>query len=191
MRRIVSSALHTILITALAGCTGLAFKQGAGGEDFRRAEAECLSTTSERSAFFQCMDGKGWWARSMEELSQLGFASVDDEEAEDRPTPLTHAQPADTPVSNDIPGAEQARATQPSPTRTAPARPAAPKDPRSRITIAMWAKAGADGTALMASQAACLSALGSGHEPDPVAKTVTRGLYDCLRKDGWVGMTLR
>jgi hypothetical protein len=72
-----------------------------------------------------------------------------------------------------------------------PAKAAAPKDPLSRMRIAMWAKAGADGAALTQAQNACLTTLGAGHEPDPVAGTVTRGLYDCLLKQGWTGMTLR
>lgn len=205
MHRFASSLLQSALIAALAGCTGISFKQGAGGEDFRRAEAECKSTTSERSAFSRCMGEKGWWTRSMEELSQLGFAPVDEDAAEvgeDAAAPVAAAvtsaaaagatagaKPAVAPSSGSAPAEKKASAARPA--ASAAAKPAVPKDPLSRITIAMWAKAGADGSALMASQAACLSTLGAGHEPDPVAKTVTRGLYDCLRKDGWTGMTLR
>ena len=203
MRRIVRPLLHSALIAALTGCTGISFKQGAGGEDFRRAEAECKSTTAERNAFFRCMDEKGWWTRSMEELSQMGFAPVDEEAAEDVAVPIAATAEASAPTTSTTPGAKSMAAStssqaaaekKPGTSRTSPAasaKPAVPKDPLSRITIAMWAKAGADGSALMASQAACLSVLGVGHEPDPVAKTVTRGLYDCLRKDGWTGMTLR
>lgn len=205
MHRFASSLFQSALIAALAGCTGISFKQGAGGEDFRRAEAECKSTTSERSAFSRCMDEKGWWTRSMEELSQLGFAPVDEDAAEveeEAAAPVAvavtsaaaagaaaGAKPAVAPSSGSAPAERKASAARPA--AAAATKPAVPKDPLSRITIAMWAKAGADGSALMASQAACLSALGAGHEPDPVAKTVTRGLYDCLRKDGWTGMTLR
>jgi len=199
MHRFASTLLQSALIAALAGCTGISFKQGAGGEDFRRAEAECKSTTSERSAFSRCMDEKGWWTRSMEELSQLGFAAVDEDAAdaeEETAAPVaaaasaaTGSKPAAAPSSGVAPAEKNAGAARPA--AAVAAKPAVPKDPLSRITIAMWAKAGADGSALMASQAACLSTLGAGHEPDPIAKTVTRGLYDCLRKDGWTGMTLR
>ncbi|MFH1815281.1 MAG: hypothetical protein ABIF28_14130 [Pseudomonadota bacterium] len=209
MHRFARTLLQSALIAALAGCTGISFKQGAGGEDFRRAEAECKSTTSERSAFSRCMDEKGWWTRSMEELSQLGFAPVDEDAADaeeqdeaEAAAPVaaaaaasgaasaaTGSKPAATPSSGAAPAEKKAGAARPA--AAVAAKPAVPKDPLSRITIAMWAKAGADGSALMASQAACLSTLGAGHEPDPIAKTVTRGLYDCLRKDGWTGMTLR
>lgn len=205
MHRFARTLLQSALIAALAGCTGISFKQGAGGDDFRRAEAECKSTTSERSAFSRCMDEKGWWTRSMEELSQLGFAPVDEdatEVEEETGAPVAAAvtsagaagatatpKPAAAPSSGASPAEKNAGAARPA--AAAAAKPAVPKDPLSRITIAMWAKAGADGSALMASQAACLSTLGAGHEPDPVGKTVTRGLYDCLRKDGWTGMTLR
>lgn len=203
MHRFARTLLQSALIAALAGCTGVSFKQGAGGEDFRRAEAECKGTTSERDAFSRCMDEKGWWTRSMEELSQLGFAPVDEDAADagdEASAPIaaaaatagaagtaTGSKPAAAASSSAAPLEKRAGAARPA----AAATPAAPKDPLSRISIAMWAKAGADGSALMASQAACLSSLGAGHEPDPIAKTVTRGLYDCLRKEGWTGMTLR
>lgn len=205
MHRFSSTLLQSALIAALAGCTGVSFKQGAGGEDFRRAEAECKSTTSERGAFSRCMDEKGWWTRSMEELSQLGFAPVDEDAADveqeaaapaaatatsvDGASAAADAKPSAAPSSGVAPAEKKGSAARPA--AATAARATAPKDPLSRLTIAMWAKAGADGSALMASQAACLSTLGAGHEPDPIAKTVTRGLYDCLRKDGWTGMTLR
>ncbi|MDP2867954.1 hypothetical protein [Methyloversatilis sp.] len=201
MHRFARTLLQSALIAALAGCTGISFKQGAGGEDFRRAEAECRSTTSERNAFSRCMDEKGWWTRSMEELSQLGFAPVDEDAADiedEAAVPVAAAaatgtaagsKPAAAPSSGAAPAEKQAGAARPA--AAVAAKAAVPKDPLSRLTIAMWAKAGADGSALMVSQAACLSTLGAGHEPDPIAKTVTRGLYDCLRKDGWTGMTLR
>ncbi|HEY9191813.1 MAG TPA: hypothetical protein VIO81_02970 [Methyloversatilis sp.] len=177
---------NAVLIAALGGCTSVSFKQGAGGDEFRRAEADCRGTTSARSAFTQCMETKGWWTRSAEELSEIGFVPADPDE-----TPANASAPAaDTapPVGSAVPapsGAAAARAPATAPAVTPP------KDPLSRVRIAMWAKAGAGGAELTADQDRCLSGLGDAHQPDPVAGTVTRGLYDCLRKQGWTGMTLR
>jgi hypothetical protein len=133
----------------------------------------------------------------VEELSQMGFVPADEDASEEgeataaaeTDAPAVTSAAASTPGSAaaDKPASTAAKTTS----GAAPVKAAIPKDPLSRITIAMWAKAGADGSALLNSQAACLNVLGAGHEPDPVAKTVTRGLFDCLRKDGWVGMTLR
>ena len=178
--------LNTALIAALGGCTSISFKQGAGGDEFRRAEADCRSTTSARSAFTQCMEDKGWWTRSAEELSEIGFVPADPDE-----TPATTGAPATETTS---PVSRAAPPTAPAVSALAPAAAPTvtpPKDPLSRIRVAMWAKAGAGGADLTADQDRCLSGLGDAHQPDPVAGTVTRGLYDCLRKLGWTGMALR
>lgn len=174
---------NAVLIAALGGCTSVSFKQGAGGDEFRRAEANCRSTTSERNAFTQCMEAKGWWTRSVEELSEIGFVPAD----ADEPAASTGAPPPAASPSGSTTPSTAAKGT----TATPPAAAVAPKDPLSRMRIAMWAKAGAGGAELTADQDRCLSGLGDAHQPDPVAGTVTRGLYDCLRKQGWIGMTLR
>ena len=174
---------NAVLISALGGCTSVSFKQGAGGEEFRRAEANCRSTTSERSAFTQCMEAKGWWTRSVEELSEIGFVPAEaDEPAASTDSPSLAASPSGSTAPST---AAKGVAAAP------PAAAVAPKDPLSRIRIAMWAKAGAGGAELTTDQDRCLSGLGDAHQPDLVAGTVTRGLYDCLRKQGWTGMTLR
>jgi hypothetical protein len=72
-----SPLLYCLVAGALSACSSVSFKQGAGGDEFRKAERTCQSTTSERSAFIQCMEAKGWWSRSVEELSQIGFVPVD------------------------------------------------------------------------------------------------------------------
>lgn len=174
---------NAVLIAALGGCTSVSFKQGAGGDEFRRAEANCRSTTSERNAFTQCMEAKGWWTRSVEELSEIGFVPAD----ADEPAASTGTSPPAASPSGSTAPATAAKDLAAAP----PAAAVAPKDPLSRMRIAMWAKAGAGGAELTADQDRCLSGLGDAHQPDPVAGTVTRGLYDCLRKQGWIGMTLR
>ncbi len=172
--------ISSFTLAAACGCTSVSFKQGAGGEEFRRAEATCRSTTSEQHAFAQCMEAKGWWTRSMEELSQLGFVSADTEmsgEAADVPSSTTAAAGTAAPG---MPLPADRNANVP-----------VPKDPLSRVRIAMWSKAGANGAALMTDQSACVAGLGEAHQPDPLAGTVTRALYDCLRKQGWTGLSLR
>lgn len=175
--------LSALTLGLLAGCTSVSFKQGAGGADYRRDERACMGTTTERTAFIQCMEAKGWWTRSTEELSQIALVSVEESEAaaETQPAPATEAA---------TPGAEPAR---PAPAARAAAAPAAvvPKDPLARLRIAMWSKMGAGANELIADQTRCLSTLGEAHAPDTTAGTVTRGLYECLRKQGWTGLTLR
>lgn len=170
--------LSALTLGLLAGCTSVSFKQGAGGADYRRDERACMGTTTERTAFIQCMEAKGWWTRSTEELSQITLVSVEESEAA---AEVQQATPADAPAP-----------------ATAPANPAprtgtttAPKDPLARLRIAMWSKMGAGANDLIADQTQCLSTLGEAHAPDTTAGTVTRGLYECLRKQGWIGLTFR
>lgn len=175
--------LSALTLGLLAGCTSVSFKQGAGGADYRRDERACMGTTTERTAFIQCMEAKGWWTRSTEELSQITLVSVEESEAAAEAQPAPAAEAA-------TPGAEPGRPASVTRTTAAPA-PVAPKDPLARLRIAMWSKMGAGANELIADQTQCLSALGEAHAPDTTAGTVTRGLYECLRKQGWTGLTLR
>lgn len=177
--------LSALTLGLLAGCTSVSFKQGAGGADYRRDERACMGTTTERTAFIQCMEAKGWWTRSTEELSQIALVSVEESEA------AAEAQPA-VRAESEAPGAAPAGTRPSAGSAAAPARTAAvSKDPLARLRIAMWSKMGAGATELIADQTQCLSALGEAHAPDTSAGTVTRGLYDCLRKQGWTGLTFR
>lgn len=175
--------LSALTLGLLAGCTSVSFKQGAGGADYRRDERACMGTTTERTAFIQCMEAKGWWTRSTEELSQITLVSVEESEAAAEVQPAPAAEAA-------TPGAEPVRPAPAARTTAAPA-PAVPKDPLARLRIAMWSKMGAGANELIADQTQCLSTLGEAHAPDTTAGTVTRGLYECLRKQGWTGLTLR
>jgi hypothetical protein len=168
-------SLPVALLALLAGCSSISFKQGAGGDELKRAEAACLSTTSERSAFAQCMEAKGWWSRSMDELSEIGLVSIENAESTDAAAASLASPDA------------QGRAAAPATVRPAQAK----KDPLDQLRIAMWAKAGAGGAELEVARSQCLTTLGEAHHSDPAAGTVTRGLYECLRDKGWAGLTLR
>jgi hypothetical protein len=177
--------LSALTLGLLAGCTSVSFKQGAGGADYRRDERACMGTTTERTAFIQCMEAKGWWTRTTEELSQIALVSVEESEA------AAEAQPAVRDES-EAPGTAPAGTGPSAGSAAVHARTAAvPTDPLARLRIAMWSKMGAGATELIADQTQCLSALGEAHTPDTSAGTVTRGLYDCLRKQGWTGLTFR
>lgn len=172
----------------LSACTSVSFKQGAGGSDYKGDERACLGTTAERTAFLQCMEARGWWTRSTDELSQIALVPVDDGDAAEAVSTASPAIPAGATANAAAvaPGA-------PADTRTPTVAPAAtaPRDPLSRLRIAMWSKMGAGADDLIADQKQCLSTLGDAHAPDTTAGTVTRGLYDCLRRQGWTGLALR
>lgn len=172
----------------LSACTSVSFKQGAGGTDYKRDASTCLGTTTERTAFLQCMEAKGWWTRSTEELSQIALVPVDDGDAAEAAVTASAPTPAEAAVS-----APAAAPGAPASTRAHTVAPAvaAPRDPLSRIRIAMWSKMGAGADDLIADQKRCLDTLGDAYAPDTTAGTVSRGLYDCLRRQGWTGLTLR
>lgn len=169
----------------LSACTSVSFKQGAGGSDYKGDERACLGTTAERTAFLQCMEARGWWTRSTDELSQIALVPVDDGDAAEAASAASNAIPAGAAAD------AAAVATADSRPQTVAPAAAAPRDPLSRLRIAMWSKMGAGADDLIADQKQCLSTLGDAHAPDTTAGTVTRGLYDCLRRQGWTGLTLR
>lgn len=172
----------------LSACTSVSFKQGAGGNDYKADERACLGTTTERTAFLQCMEAKGWWTRSTEELSQIALVPVEDSDTAEAASTSAAAIPAETAVT--APAAPLGSGAEARAQTVAPAA-AAPRDPLSRVRIAMWSKMGAGADDLIADQKRCLDTLGDAHAPDTTAGTVSRGLYDCLRRQGWTGLTLR
>ncbi|WP_374337193.1 hypothetical protein [Methyloversatilis sp.] len=175
----------------LSACSSVSFKQGAGGADFKSDERTCMGTTTERTAFLQCMEAKGWWTRSAEELSRINLVSVEESEAGEATAGAGDATDTTSPTATATTTARSPAVgtAQPAsqPSRSAPA----PKDPMSRLRIAMWSKAGAGANELIADQNQCLSTLGDTHAPDTTAGTVTRGMYDCLHQRGWTGLTFR
>lgn len=190
MHRLTACAIATLLA---AGCSSISLKQGAGGADYKRDERACLGTTTERTAFLQCMEAKGWWTRSTEELATITLVSVEDA---DRARDEGSVSPteADAPAQQQTPASAPAAATGTTPAAVAAAGPApaaVARDPMSRVRIAMWSKMGAGTPDLIADQKRCLDTLGEAHAPDTTAGTVTRGLYECMRKQGWTGLTLR
>ncbi|WP_018411846.1 hypothetical protein [Methyloversatilis thermotolerans] len=195
MHRLLACSIATLLA---AGCSSISFKQGAGGADYRRDERACLGTTTERTAFLQCMEAKGWWTRSTEELATITLVPVDETEqaGEDAMSPAeadaaaSHATPAPAGVSAPA-AAPPPPASAGASARTAPSTTAAARDPMARVRIAMWSRMGAGTAELIADQKRCLDTLGEAHAPDTTAGTVTRGLYECMRKQGWTGLTLR
>ena len=185
-----STALPALIgALLLSACTSVSFKQGAGGNDYKADERTCLGTTAERTAFLQCMEARGWWTRSTDELSQITLVPVDDGDAAEA---ISTTSPVTTPTGATANSAAVAPDT-PADTRAQPVAPVAAvqRDPLARLRVAMWSKMGAGTDDLIADQKQCLSTLGDAHAPDTTAGTVTRGLYDCLRHRGWTGLALR
>lgn len=186
---LLSIALTTGLLSA---CTSVSFKQGAGGSDFKADERACLGTTTERTAFLQCMQARGWWTRTTEEIAEITLVPVDDSEsaAELPEAEAAAAAPSSTPTPAS--NAPAAASTGGDTAATAqPARVAVARDPLTRLRIAMWSKMGAGTPELIADQSDCVATLGEAHVPDTTAGTITRGMYECMKKRGWTALTFR
>lgn len=83
----------------------------------------------------------------------------------------------------------------PAPTGNAPAqvttketklaKKIAPVDPLKTYKINSWWKFGGTPAHLKTDTNQCVAALGEAHQPDMATQTYTRGLIECLHKNGW------
>jgi hypothetical protein len=65
------------------------------------------------------------------------------------------------------------------------AKKTAPVDPLKTYKINSWWKFGGTPAHLKTDTNQCVDALGEAHQPDMATQTYTRGLIECLHKNGW------
>lgn len=65
------------------------------------------------------------------------------------------------------------------------AKKTAPVDPLKTYKINSWWKFGGTPAHLKTDTNQCVAALGEAHQPDMATQTYTRGLIECLHKNGW------
>jgi hypothetical protein len=106
--------------------------------------------------------------------------NVDTQTLNDKNTEITSTTNANTvaePVATDA-----TKATQKEPKRT---KKTAPVDPLKTYKINSWWKFGGTPAHLKTDTNQCVAALGGAHQPDMATQTYTRGLIECLHKNGW------
>ena len=170
-------------LALLAGCATVTFKRGASPGAMAAAEHACRSTSTDESAYAECLRERGWYVTGTG--AARGGAGTDAQAVE--PRALGNASGAV--VSDEDPGrapvAETAPATAATPSVTTAATPLEASDPMARIGVASWWKLGGSAAGLDRAIDACVGELGPAHQPNPGATLVTAGLRACLYAAGW------
>lgn len=201
-----------LIIIALAiietACGEVSYKRGASVRDIESAHKACRGVSE--SAFSDCLQKQGWEVQKFDDSDLFAEVSVTD----NRGTPPVKSEQSafvevqeNTPTNNkeEIKSTPANSATQPevgevsqskekttatSKTSFTEAKPAdkpspAPVDPLKTYKINSWWKFGGTPEHLKRDQNNCVANLGEAHQPDMATQTYTRGLIECLHKNGW------
>lgn len=192
-----------LIIIALAiieiACGEVSYKRGASVRDIESAHKACRGVPE--SAFSDCLQKQGWEVQKFDDSDLFAETTVTDnrgtppakskqitEEAIQETTPQATAETqATSPVSATAKTDNTSAVTKTTSTEVSTAKPtpAAPVDPLKTYKINSWWKFGGTPTQLKADQTSCVATLGEAHQPDMATQTYTRGLIECLHKNGW------
>lgn len=201
-----------LIIIALAivqmACGEISYKRGASVRDIETAHKACRGVPE--SAFSDCLQKQGWEVQKFDDSDLFAEVSVTD----NRGTPPAKAEQsafvevqenvntnnvvenktalANSPAQPEVGEVSQSTemtttAAKASVTETKPvAKPSpTPVDPLKTYKINSWWKFGGTPEHLKRDQNNCVATLGAVHQPDMATQTYTRGLIECLHKNGW------
>ena len=201
-----------LIIIALAiietACGEVSYKRGASVRDIESAHKACRGVPE--SAFSDCLQKQGWEVQKFDDSDLFAEVSVTD----NRGTPPAKAEQSvfvEVQESSNTNSAIESKATpensavQPeigevskssevttttakasvTETKPAPKPSPTPVDPLKTYKINSWWKFGGTPEHLKRDQNNCVANLGEAHQPDMATQTYTRGLIECLHKNGW------
>lgn len=203
--------LLIILIAAsISACGEVSYKRGASVRDIESAHKACRGVSE--AEFSNCLQKQGWEVQKFDDSDLFAETSVTDNRgtppANADKSAFVEVHEADNVVQTNVvqtkevqskeiqktenTASEKSNATTTNSATIAAAesnvekKPApAPVDPMKTYKINSWWKFGGTPTQLKADQTACVAALGEAHKPDMATQTYTRGLIECLHKNGW------
>ncbi len=206
--------LIIVLPLAASGCGEVSYKRGASVRDVETAHAACRGVSE--SEFSNCLQQQGWEIQKFDDSDLFAETSVTD----NRGTPPEKAEKsafvevqAATNTNSVVESEaaqtiqlEQTKQTAASNTNEATTSPASatvveaktttkttptPVDPLKTYKINSWWKFGGTPAHLKTDQSNCVATLGEAHQPDMSTQTYTRGLIECLHKNGWKALKAR
>lgn len=208
----MSLSNKTIIIIVLAcievACGEVSYKRGASVRDIENAHKACRGVSE--AEFSACLQKQGWEIQKFDDSDLFAEVAVTD----NRGTPPAKAERsafveiqenADTnseeknvtaatnsgvqpeigavnKSSENTTTTAKASVTEP---KSAVQPPPAPVDPLKTYKINSWWKFGGTPDHLKRDQNQCVATLGEAHQPDMKTQTYTRGLIECLHKNGW------
>jgi hypothetical protein len=205
----------TIIVLAItaSACGEVSYKRGASVRDIESAHKACRGVSE--TEFSSCLQKQGWEVQKFDDSDLFAETSVTDNRGtppanadksafvEVQEKPHADASNADKVVQSKEAQTEQMQKTEntvaskasesastaantPAAETKVEKKPApAPVDPMKTYKINSWWKFGGTPTQLKADQTSCVATLGEAHQPDMATQTYTRGLIECLHKNGW------
>lgn len=197
----MSFSKKRLIIIALAiievACGEVSYKRGASVRDIESAHKACRGVPE--SAFSDCLQKQGWEVQKFDDSELFAETSVTDnrgtppakhektmeEELQETAQPRNSVERA-TPATATSKTQSETSVADTKPTPSPMVKPApAPVDPLKTYKINSWWKFGGTPAQLKADQTSCVTTLGEAHQPDMATQTYTRGLIECLHKNGW------
>ena len=208
------SLIIIVLACIEVACGEVSYKRGATVRDVESAHKACRGVSE--AEFSACLQKQGWEVQKFDDSDLFAEVSVTD----NRGTPPAKAEqsafvevqenthtnsivknestPANSAVQPEIGEVSKssekktttakASATEPKP---AVQPPPTPVDPLKTYKINSWWKFGGTPDHLKRDQSQCVATLGEAHQPDMATQTYTRGLIECLHKNGWKALKAR
>ena len=161
-----------LIASVLAGCGEFSYKRGASGADLNQDRAACAANGADKAAVDQCLQGKGWVVRPLEDMDPVAVIVP----AKDNRT----GEPMETAIAS--PATSGNRTSEQAP------QPPAKKDPLDTFNISSWWKMGAGDAVLKGDTEQCVARLGEVHRPSASMQQATRGFLVCMREKGWYGL---
>lgn len=197
-----------VLAIIQIACGEISYKRGASVRDIETAHKACRGVPE--SAFSDCLQKQGWKVQKFDDSDLFAEVSVTDnrgtppakseqsafvevqENAHTNSVVENKTTPANNTIQPDIGEASKSSemTTTTAKTSIAEAKPSdklspTPVDPLKTYKINSWWKFGGTPAHLKKDQSECVAKLGEAHQPDMVTQTYTRGLIECLHKNGW------
>lgn len=192
----------------ISACGEVSYKRGASVRDVENAHKACRGV--DEAAFSECLKKQGWEIQKFDDSDLFAEVSVTD----NRGTPPAKSEQSafvevqentklngeidsKTTQTSSVVQSENSEVNKPieikttaakaTDTETKPAPNPNPVavDPLKIYKINSWWKFGGTPEHLKRDQSNCVASLGEAHQPNMATQTYTRGLIECLHKNGW------
>lgn len=204
------SFIIIVLSILTCACGEVSYKRGASVRDVENAHKACRGV--DESAFSECLKKQGWEIQKFDDSGlfaevsvtdnrgtppakndQSAFVEVQDNDSSHHATSKDKIERKTTPSAESPENSDIGKTPELTPssketvveTKTASKPTSAPVDPLKTYKINSWWKFGGTPEHLKRDQNNCIATLGEAHQPDMSTQTYTRGLIECLHKNGW------
>jgi hypothetical protein len=192
-----ATGLVVLMAGFLAGCGELAYRRGAGADDWRQAVQDCRQTAltdlqqpsqdAKGASEEACLGGKGWtvarWRGTTVERGAADTSAGSAPASESGvATPVLASRISTTTTIRTV---AETDAANPKAAQINPVRGGEGHHVEGPIPILTWWKAGGFPSDLDDAARSCAERLGLPIDPDPAHRKVSLAMLTCIRDTGW------